>query len=100
MRVFSNLIGNAIKHTRKGTQINISASRKDRFIKFAIQDNGEGIPKEQINMIFQRYPMEKRKIGTGLGLYLSKQIVEAHAGKIWFETKEGVGTTFYFTLPI
>ena len=99
-RVFSNLVGNAIKHTKKGTQIKISAFVKDNFIQFAIQDNGEGISKEHINKIFQRYPVEKRKIGTGLGLYLSKQIIEAHKGEIWFETEEGVGTTFYFTLPV
>lgn len=99
-RVFSNLIGNAIKHTRRGTQITISALKKDASLQFSIQDNGEGIPKEHVNKIFQRYPVEKRKIGTGLGLYLSKQIVEAHGGKIWFETEEGVGTTFYFTLPV
>ena len=99
-RVFSNLIGNAVKHTRKGTRIEINALKKDDFIEFAIRDNGEGIPKDHIDTIFQRYPVEKRKIGTGLGLYLSKQIIEAHGGKIWFETEEGVGTTFYFTLPL
>jgi len=100
IRVFSNLIGNSIKHTRKGTQIKINAVEKDGFIEFAIQDNGEGIPKENIDTIFQRYPVKKRKIGTGLGLYLSKQIIEAHNGKIWFETEEGIGTIFYFTLPV
>lgn len=99
-RVFSNLVGNAIRHTRKGTQIRVYASKEEKAILIAVQDNGEGIPKEHIDMIFQRYPTEKRKIGTGLGLYLSKQIVEAHDGKIWFESEEGVGTTFYFTLPI
>jgi len=99
-RVLSNLIGNAIKHTRKNTQIRIYASKEENNILVAVQDNGEGIPKEHINLIFQRYPTEKRKVGTGLGLYLSKQIIEAHGGKIWFETEEGVGTTFYFTLPI
>ena len=99
-RVFSNLVGNAIKHTKKGTQIKISAFVKDNCIQFAIQDNGEGISREHINKIFQRYPVEKRKIGTGLGLYLSKQIIEAHKGEIWFETEEGVGTTFFFTLPV
>lgn len=99
-RVILNLIGNAIKHTRKGTEINVSAKREKHFIQIAIHDNGEGIPKENISMIFQRYPTGKRKIGTGLGLYLSKQIVEAHDGKIWFESKEEKGTTFYFTLPV
>lgn len=99
-RVFSNLIGNAIKHTKRETQIQINAYRKNNNIEFAIQDNGEGISKEQIPIIFHRYPTTKRKIGTGLGLYLSKQIIEAHNGKIWFETEEGTGTTFYFTLPI
>jgi len=99
-RVLSNLVGNAIKHTRKNTQIRVYASKEENNILIAVQDNGEGIPKEHIDMIFQRYPTEKRKVGTGLGLYLSKQIVEAHCGKIWFETQEGIGTTFYFTLPV
>ena len=99
-RVLSNLVGNAIKHTRKNTQIRVYASKEENNILIAVQDNGEGIPKEHIDMIFQRYPTEKRKVGTGLGLYLSKQIVEAHDGKIWFETQEGIGTTFYFTLPV
>ncbi len=99
-RVLVNLIGNAIRHTKAGTQIAINSIRLDNTIQVSIKDNGEGIPSDQVPMIFQRYPTKKRKIGTGLGLYLSKQIIEAHNGKIWFETKEGEGTTFYFTLPI
>ncbi len=99
-RVLVNLIGNAIRHTKAGTQISINSIKLDDSIQISIKDNGEGIPAEQVPMIFQRYPTKKRKIGTGLGLYLAKQIVEAHNGKIWFETKEGEGTTFYFTLPI
>lgn len=99
-RVLINLIGNAIKHTKKGTQININAFKTDDSIEISIRDNGEGISEENIPLIFQRYPTEKSKVGTGLGLYLSKQIVEAHEGKIWFETKEGEGTTFHFTLPV
>lgn len=99
-RVVLNLIGNAIRHTKKGIFIKVNAVRKKHFIQISIQDNGEGISKDRIPTIFERYPTEKRKVGTGLGLYLSKQIVEAHDGKIWFETEEGKGTTFYFTLPI
>lgn len=99
-RVLSNLIGNALKHTKKGTKILIGAYKVDNGIQVSVKDNGQGIPQENIPMIFQRYPTEKRKIGTGLGLYLSKQIIEAHKGKIWFETEEGKGTTFYFTLPV
>ncbi len=99
-RVLVNLIGNAIRHTKAGTQIAINVIRLDTSVQVSIKDNGEGIPADQVPMIFQRYPTKKRKIGTGLGLYLSKQIVEAHNGKIWFETKEGEGTIFYFTLPI
>ncbi|MEI8390730.1 MAG: ATP-binding protein [bacterium] len=99
-RIIFNLVGNAIRHTREGTEIQVSALREDNNIKISVKDNGEGIPKEHIPLMFQRFPTEKRKVGTGLGLYLSKQIVEAHDGKIWFETEEGKGTTFYFTLPL
>lgn len=98
-RVIVNLISNAIKHNPKGTEINIFAEIINKDIKISVSDNGEGIPEEERSKIFQRYPTEKRKIGTGLGLYLSKQIIEAHKGRIWFETEEGKGTTFYFTLP-
>ncbi|OGI21961.1 MAG: hypothetical protein A2287_06400 [Candidatus Melainabacteria bacterium RIFOXYA12_FULL_32_12] len=98
-RVITNLISNAIKHTRKGTAITISAHKTDNEIQIAVSDNGQGIPESERSKIFQRYPTTKRKIGTGLGLYLSKQIIDAHQGKIWFYTKLGEGTTFYFTLP-
>ena len=99
-RVLTNLVNNAIKHTKKGTQITISANKAGDYACISIADNGSGIPESEKNNIFQRYPTAKRKVGTGLGLYLSKQIVEAHKGKIWFKSEEGVGTTFFFTLPL
>lgn len=99
-RVCMNLINNAIKHNKKETAIRIEAKKTDGSIQISVSDNGKGIPESEKPNIFQRYPTAKRKIGTGLGLYLSKQIVDAHNGKIWFESKEGQGTTFYFTLPI
>ena len=98
-RVIINLVSNAIKHTREGTEINISAEKINNELRVAVADNGEGIPEAERKNIFQRYPTAKRKIGTGLGLYLSKQIIDAHNGKIWFDSEVGKGTTFYFTLP-
>jgi len=100
LRVINNLISNAIKHNAKGTTIKVSARKTDSEVEVAVSDNGSGIPELEKPNIFQRYPTTKRKIGTGLGLYLSKQIVDAHHGRIWFETEEGKGTTFFFSLPI
>lgn len=99
-RVITNLLSNAIKHNKKGTQIQISFKLQNNEIQVSFKDNGKGISESEQSKIFQRYPTEKRKIGTGLGLYLSKQIIDAHNGKIWFTTEEQKGTTFYFSLPI
>lgn len=99
-RVLTNLISNAIKHNKKGTEINIFVIKEDDNLQVSISDNGRGIPEEERANIFQRYPTKKRKIGTGLGLFLAKQLVEAHGGKIWFTSVEGKGTTFIFTLPL
>lgn len=99
-RVITNLLGNAIKHTKKGTKIHVTANKAYNEILVSIHDNGTGIPEDEKPNIFQKYPTTKRKIGTGLGLYISKQIIDAHKGKIWFESEEEKGTTFYFALPI
>jgi signal transduction histidine kinase len=99
-RVISNLTSNAIKHNKKGTSINIKACKTDNEIQVSISDNGQGIPESEKPNIFEKYPVVKSGIGSGLGLYLSKQIVEAHGGKIWFESEVGKGTTFYFSLPL
>ena len=100
LRVVLNLLSNAIKHNRKGTSVIIRAQQHDGAIEVSIKDNGEGISEADKKNIFQRYPTKKRNIGTGLGLYLSKQIIDSHKGKMWFETEEGIGTTFYFRVPI
>jgi signal transduction histidine kinase len=99
-RVFTNLLSNAIKHNPKGIEINISAEKKEDEILISISDNGVGIAEEEKANIFEKYRTTKRKVGSGLGLYLSKQIVAHHGGRIWFETEEGKGTTFYFNLPL
>ncbi|MCF2490236.1 ATP-binding protein [Dyadobacter sp. CY347] len=103
-RVLSNLVINAIKFSPQGGLIQISTSDAQNGILIAIQDNGLGIPKEFENKIFDPFTSSKRA-GTageqpfGLGLYISKQIIEAHHGHIWFESEPGVVTTFYILLP-
>jgi signal transduction histidine kinase len=97
-RVILNLMSNAIKHNKKGTAIHIAGVSYNSQIEISVHDNGKGIPDDEKPNIFQKYPTIKRKIGTGLGLYLSKQIIDAHGGRIWFESQVGEGTTFYFTV--
>lgn len=99
-RVIINLVSNALKHNIKGINIKISAKKIENGIQVSIADNGKGIPDDEKSNIFQKYPTGKRKIGSGIGLYLSKQIINAHNGRIWFDTEEGKGTTFHFVLPI
>lgn len=104
--ILRNLIGNAIKFTPENGIILVGATSCDNsmFIKFYVRDNGIGIPKEGQDKIFRLDTKYVRvgtnnEIGTGLGLILVKELVEKHGGTIWFESEEGKGTTFYFTLP-
>lgn len=101
-RVVFNLLGNAINHNIQGTTVQVSASVQKNDIVVSVKDDGAGIPKSDIPKMFKRFSQgtsEKRSVGTGLGLYLSRQIVEAHGGKIWLETDKGKGTEFLFLLP-
>ena len=105
--VIQNLIENAIRYTNSGGNIVIFIKylKDEKSVMFSVKDNGIGIPEEQKNRIFSRFfrganAIRQETEGTGLGLYISKNIMEAHNGKIWFDSKEGEGTTFYITLPI
>jgi signal transduction histidine kinase len=105
--VIENLLDNAIRYTPEGGEVEISltAPVTETEVQFSIRDSGIGIPDEEKERIFTRFfrasnAIKKETEGSGLGLYISKNIIEAHGGKIWFESKEGKGTTFYFTLPI
>ncbi|MCS6934258.1 MAG: PAS domain S-box protein [Chitinophagales bacterium] len=100
--LFQNLIDNAIKFVKdKPPHISISATELPEHIQFSIKDNGIGIRedfKERIFEIFQRLHNDSEYPGTGIGLAICKKIVELHHGKIWFESEEGTGTTFHFTI--
>jgi len=101
-QVLVNLIHNAVKFTRPGGEVTLSAESIDDDLRFAVRDSGVGIPAEEVPRIFERfYRVDKSRSGsgTGLGLSIAKHIVEAHQGKIWAESIEGQGSTFYFTIP-
>jgi signal transduction histidine kinase len=102
MQVLSNLIGNSMKFTPPGGRIEVAASRRDGKARFTVADTGPGIPKEHLSDIFSPYWQAKRteRMGAGLGLSISKGIVEAHGGRIWVESDPGMGAQFYFTLPV
>lgn len=100
-RVIINLLGNAVKYTQDNGLIEINAQIDGEDVRFSVKDNGEGIYKKDIPKLFKRFSQgtqEKRSIGTGLGLYLSKQIIDAHGGKIWLESDKGKGSEFFFVL--
>jgi signal transduction histidine kinase len=103
LQIFSNLVGNALKFTPKGGSIVIEA--KDAGpgeALFLVRDTGSGIPPEELPHIFDRFWQAKRKDreGIGLGLSIVKGLVEAHGGRLWAESKLGIGTTVFFTLLV
>jgi PAS domain S-box-containing protein len=102
--IFQNLISNAIKYTQDGGKITCSIKKDDTKILFQINDNGIGIPKEQQNRVFEKLfrannAFSQDPEGNGLGLYVVKTAVEEIGGKIWFQSEEGKGTTFFVNLP-
>ncbi len=100
-QVVINLVSNAIKHSPPGSKISLKLNKNQKYVEVSVQDHGEGIPKDKLKLIFERFfqAHEHPKDGIGLGLYISKEIVELHKGKIWVESELGKGSTFYFTLP-
>lgn len=104
MQVVDNIINNAIKYSPDGGVITVKLVQKQDRVILSISDQGLGIPRKDLNKIFDRfYRVDKARSraqgGTGLGLAIAKEIVEAHQGKIWAESSEGKGSTFYISLP-
>jgi signal transduction histidine kinase len=102
VQALSNLIGNAIKFSPEGRSIRVSSWYEADSVLFAVSDNGPGIREDQVPLLFDRYwkGTTSGKQGAGLGLFIVKGIVEAHGGRIWVESEVGVGSTFYFTIPV
>jgi two-component system phosphate regulon sensor histidine kinase PhoR len=102
-QVVVNLLHNAIKFTPKGGKISLTAQLEDDSIVFSVQDTGVGISSVDLPRIFERFYKADRARsggGTGLGLAISRHLIEAHSGRIWAESTEGIGSTFYFSLPL
>ncbi|WP_443127565.1 AAA family ATPase [Gracilibacillus sp. D59] len=97
-QVMTNLVSNAIKNTDKGS-IEIALTISDQVI-FSVQDEGSGIATSDIPYVFDRHYTKSRVKGNGLGLAISEEIILCHKGRLWVESKEQIGTTFYFSLPI
>src|SRR5262249_49483856 len=107
-QIFINLIGNALKFTPKGGTVSIGAAPETsggaETLRCWVKDNGIGIPKEKQQIIFESFRQvdgshTRAHQGTGLGLTITKQLVELHGGRIWVESDVGAGSTFSFVLP-
>jgi len=106
LQILSNLLGNALKFTPRGGTVRMTAEPDAAAdgggrVRFAVRDTGPGIPAAHLPHLFDRYWQANRadRRGVGLGLSIAKGIAEAHGGRIWVETAEGKGSTFYFTVP-
>ena len=100
-RVVTNLIGNAIQHSQNGTEAKIEIVKDEKDLIFSVEDDGVGLEKEDCDKLFNRFSQgtkQKRSASTGLGLYLSRQIIEAHAGKIYVNSIPNEGSRFTFEL--
>ena len=104
-RVLVNLVSNALKFTPKGGRVGVSAAREGSFVRVSVSDTGVGIQPDDLRDIFDKYAQARSRAtrsekGTGLGLYITRQLVELHGGKIEVKSEVGKGSTFSFTIPV
>ena len=103
--VVSNLLSNAVNYTLPGGSVTVTIEMHPTEVEVAIQDTGVGIPQEQMGRLFTKFFRASNAVrmqinGTGLGLFIAKNILLRHGGRIWGESEEGKGSTFHFTLPL
>ncbi len=104
-QILVNLLGNAVKYTRPNDNVSLKLKALDKFVQIDVNDTGLGLSEEDQSFVFDRFFRAERDAdslvdGTGLGLPIAKMFVELMGGKIWLESKLGVGSTFSFTLPV
>jgi signal transduction histidine kinase len=104
-RVLVNLVSNALKFTPRGGRVAVRAAEEGEHLRFSVSDTGVGIPAEDVPRLFDKYEQARTRAtrsekGTGLGLYITRQLVELHGGQIKVDSEEGKGSTFSFTIPI
>jgi len=104
-QVISNFLSNAVKYSNKGTEINLCLKQQGGSVEVVVADQGFGIKAKDQERLFQRfYRVENARMknisGFGIGLYLASEIIQRHKGKIWVESAENKGSTFYFSLPL
>lgn len=105
IRILQNLVSNAVKFSPRGSRVKIYAVREGSIAHITVEDEGPGIPENQLDRVFERFhqiegQLAKTKGGTGLGLTICKVMTELHGGKIWVESVEGKGSKFQFTVPL
>jgi signal transduction histidine kinase len=105
VQTLTNLIGNALKSTEPGGNVQLWTSRRDGELRFAVRDDGRGIPADRLQTIFEPFEQvdasdARDHGGTGLGLAICRDLVAQHGGRIWVESTLGNGSEFTFTLPL
>jgi two-component system sensor histidine kinase VicK len=103
--VISNLVSNAVKYSPKGKLVQLSCAAKGKEVLISVKDEGMGIKPQDLGHVFDRYyrvetDHTRHISGFGIGLYLSAEIIKRHDGKIWAESESGMGSTFWFSLPL